>query len=154
MIPNACWLSNLWLGQGIDFDYAKRPIKQKISVEQVIVKLQCVASDSAILSADGKITVWKHSRNSGNSCRVISLQQKVVVSMGLEFMLILTVDNRLYAFGENHQGQCGQGSISWPIEQPVEVKNLHNLRIKQISAGYHHCLIKCTKVRSDTPESL
>ena len=32
------------------------------------------------------------------------------------------------------------------IEEPVQVKNLENVRIKQISAGVSHSLIKCTKL--------
>ena len=58
------------------------------------------------------------------------------------------LDNRLYALGSNYHGQCGQGTTSDWIYEPVEVKNLKNLRIKQISAGYDHCLIKCSKINS------
>ena len=136
------------LGLGTEFENAITPIKVPFTGEKVIKKLQCVGNDSAILTADGQITVWGSSWNEENptSPRIISLNQKVVdISMGLCFMLALTVDNRLYAFGENHHGQCGQGTITWPTEEPVEVKNLENLYIKQISTGYHHCLIKCTR---------
>ena len=60
-------------------------------------------------------------------------------------MLVLTAEYRLYAFGSDEHGQCGQGSTTEFIEEPVEVRNLRNLRIKQISAGTNHCLIKCEK---------
>ena len=78
--------------------------------------------------------------------RVININRKIVdISMSYDFMLALTDDNRLYAFGNNYFGQCRQGTTDLFIEEPVQVKNLENVRIKQISAGWSHCLIKCTK---------
>ena len=124
-------------------------------VNNKIVKLQCGSSTSAVLSVDGEITVWGDTVKyfDHENChlpRVINIQQKVAdISMSEEdfFLLALTVDNRLYAVGNNRSGQCGQGHDGEDsfYEQPVQVKNLQNHRIKQISAGNSHCLIVCTK---------
>ena len=134
-------------------------MKEPFVNDKKIGKLQCGSFSSAVLSADGQVTVWGHTAkrldNDSDVCcnghlpRVIDIEQKVVdISMSEEsfFLLALTVDNRLYAVGNNRYGQCGQGSESDDFyEQPVQVKNLKNLRIKQLSAGSYHCLIICTK---------
>ena len=136
------------LGQGPEIRCEKTPAKVPFFGEKIILKLQCYGDDSAILSADGQIKLWGRFWNSGNrdSPRLVNIQRFVDISMGNCFMLALTSDNRLYAFGRNNHGQCGQGSTSEFIDKLVEVKNLDNLHIKQISAGYDHCLIKCAKI--------
>ena len=136
------------LGHGRRLRFAETPVKVPFSGEKDIVKIQCCFDDSAILSADGEITVWGETWNRDNprSPRLVNLRQVVDISMGRGFMLALTSSNRLYAFGHNCSGQCGQGSTGRFIEEPVEVKNLHNVRIKQISAGTCHCLVKCAKL--------
>ena len=128
--------------------------------DKKIIKQQCGEYSSAVLSADGEVTVWGHTeiafdRENCHLPRAIKIEQKVVdISMSerLFFLLALTVDNRLYAVGENVNGQCGEGHESQNStsvdfkEQPVQVKNLQHLRIKQISAGEGHCLVICTKI--------
>ena len=139
------------LGYGQELKNAKTPIKVPFSGEKVIVKLQSYGNNSAILSADGEIRVWGKTWNGGphGSPRLINIGKAVDISLGGRFdgcfMLVLTAENRLYAFGANNYGQCGQGYISEFIEEPVEVRNLRSLHIKQISAGDGHCLIKCEK---------
>ena len=133
------------LGHDPELGFADTPIKVPFLGEKIIVKLQCQRSDSAVLLADGEIRVWGQTWGR-NSPRSINIGQVVDISMGCDFMLALTAENRLYAFGANEYGQCGQGMTSDFIEDPVEVKNLDNLHIKQISAGMEHCLIKCVKL--------
>ena len=100
-----------------------------------------------MLSADGEVTVWGETWNGGSPAtpRLVNLRQVVDISMATGFMIALTSENRLYACGKNYDGRCGQVSTSDFIEEPVEVKNLENIRIKQISAGWSHCPIKCVK---------
>ena len=116
---------------------------------KTIKKLQCDDTSSVVLTAEGKIIMWgdfeARNRQNPHIPRFINIEKKVIdISMGDGFMLALTADNRLFAFGSNDRGQCGQGTIGDFIEDPVEVK-LHNLRIKEISAGKAHCLTKCSK---------
>ena len=101
---------------------------------------------------------------------IYAIPEKPIVdfSMGGDHMIFLTSENRLYALGHNDLHQCGQGTdddyyqeeiseltskhlllsefANLCYKEPIEVTNLHNLRIKQISAGDGHCLIKCSKV--------
>ena len=143
--------------------YFSTPMKVPFIGDKKIIKLQCGSRSSAVLCADGEITVWGHTTQwydygNGHLPRVINIEQKVAdISMSEEdfFLLALTVDNRLYAVGNNRSGQCGQGHDGEDYdsddsrnfyEQPVQVKKLQNLRIKQMSAGYWHCLIVCTKI--------
>ena len=136
------------------FDYCLTPLEVPLVSDKKIVKLQCGEFSSAVLSADGRITVWGHTAEiydykNGHLPRVINIEQKVAdisMSEASFFLLALTIDNRLYAVGNNRSGQCGQGQDAKDFyEQPVRVKNLETLRIKQISAGSRHCLIICTK---------
>ena len=130
----------------------KVPAKVPFLGTKIIRKIQSGENCSVALTEDGEIIMWgcllgHEDEENGHIPRVVELKQKAIdISISGEFMLALTVDNRLYAFGCNHAGQCGQGTTSRSIEQPVEVKNLQNLRIKQISAGRDHCLIKCSKL--------
>ena len=140
------------LGRGPEITSSEVPVRVPFLGTKVIRKLQCGDYCSAALTEDGQIIMWgsllgNMDDENTHIPRVIELKQKVIdISMSGEFMLVLTVENRLYAFGRNRCGQCGQGTWTDSIEQPVEVKNLENLRIKQISAGHNHCLIKCTKI--------
>ena len=125
----------------------KSPIKVPFFGEKIIVKLQCFSFDSAVLYADGEIKVWGETWGQ-NPPRTINIGKVVDISMGDRFMLALTAENRVYAFGKNDRGQCGQGYISDFEDriEPVEVKNLDNLHVKQILASNGHCLIKCAKL--------
>ena len=134
------------------------PIKVPFLGKQKLIKLQCGDYCSAALTGDGEIILWgsmadlsdsevRLDSESGHIPRVIKIEEKFVeISMLSDFMLALTDNNRLFALGNNEYGQCGQGETDQNFfEEPVEVKNLHNLHIRQISAGRYHCLIKCTK---------
>ena len=124
---------------------ANKPVKVPFFNGKAIVKIQCGAKSSSALSEDGKVTVWGRGlrKDGSNLPRVIDLFQPIIdISLGGDTCLALTDDNHLFAFGDNSYGQCGQGTTEY-IADPIEVKNLHNLHIKQISAGKTHCLIKC-----------
>ena len=128
-----------------------KPTKQKFDSigEQRIIKVQAGDGSAAFLSADGRIITWNGYYAEYST---IEIDEKFVdISMGVrdwsDSLLALTDDNRLFAFGNNYFGQCGQGSTTQEyISPPVEVKNTRNLRIKQISTGSTHCLIKCAKI--------
>ena len=136
------------LGHDPELKFAETPVKVPFSGDKVIVKLQCIVDNSATLSEDGEIRIWGRAWNdrNPNSMRRFRINQAVDIAIGGCFMLVLTAENQLYAFGKNDCGQCGNESTREFIERPVQVRNLDNLRIKQISAGYDHCLIKCVKI--------
>lgn len=53
---------------------------------------------------------------------------------------LLTVDNEVYAWGNNSMGQCGQGNSTGPITKPKKVVGLDGVAVQQISAGTSHSL--------------
>ena len=119
-----------------------------------IRKIQCAGSCSAILYVSGYVALRGYFP--GNNYQdeddqwfprgFIMKDRAVDISMNKNLLLILTVNNRLYAVGVNGQGQCGQGTTSNLMADPVDVKLPDNVRIKQISTGTNHCLIKCSKI--------
>ena len=94
-------------------------------MDQCIIKVQCGDSSSAILTEDGKLVMWgslsgKRDEN-GHLPRVINKKKTVVdISMSSNFLLALTNENRLFAFGINHCGQCGQGKESEFGRKPTQ----------------------------------
>lgn len=51
-----------------------------------------------------------------------------------------SLDNEVYAWGNNSMGQCGQGNSTGPITKPKKVSGLDGVAIQQISAGTSHSL--------------
>lgn len=52
----------------------------------------------------------------------------------------LSLENEVYAWGNNTMGQCGQGHTSTPITRPKKVLGLEGVSIQQITAGTSHSL--------------
>lgn len=104
---------------------SKDPIKVPLSINQCIIKVQCGDSCSAVLTKDGKLILWgslsgKLEEN-GHQPQVINKKQIVVdISMSSNFILALTKENRLYAFGTNRCGQCGLGKVSEFVQKPTQ----------------------------------
>lgn len=144
-------------GESIDgyiggHDTAFRPRKVPHTSGKSVIKIQAGGNSQAFLSADGQITILGRLYDGGFGVRTVEVEQKFVdISMSRDdfwtyYILALTDDNRLFAFGQNYCGQCGQGSTGDFINEPVEVKGLDNLRIKELSTDKSHCLIKCSKI--------
>lgn len=157
------------LGQD-QLEYSLKPVKIPFLGEKELIKVQAGEGFSAVLTKDGKIIRWGsllstfdriEPKNNfdiayGRAPQVVDMKNKVVdFCTGMEFMLILTDENRLYAFGSDLHGECGQAlpedidewyNEHWFVEQPTEVRGLQNLRIKQISAARSHCLVKCAEI--------
>ena len=55
-------------------------------------------------------------------------------------MCVMSLDNEVYAWGNNSMGQCGQGNSTGPITKPKKVVGLDGVAIQQISAGTSHSL--------------
>lgn len=51
---------------------------------------------------------------------------------------IFSLDNEVFAWGNNAMGQCGQGHAQSPVTRPRKVIGLDDARIQQISAGTSH----------------
>eukprot|EP01083_Nonionella_stella_P255450 876781_1 len=56
--------------------------------------------------------------------------------------MALSYDNKVYAWGHNDQGQCGNGSTNY-INIPKQIHFFKNKRIKSIKCGTDHSYV-CT----------
>ena len=54
------------------------------------------------------------------------------------FIVLLFIDNEVYAWGNNSMGQCGQGHCTTPISKPKKVLGLDGVAIHQVTAGTSH----------------
>lgn len=73
--------------------------------------------------------------------QITGLSNVVAISAGSYHSMALTADGTVYAWGNNHYGQVGQGSIAVSvIWQPTVVPTLPLHRIKALAAGNLHCL--------------
>lgn len=77
----------------------------------------------------------------------VPIQNVRKVECGSDFMIVLTVDNKLYLWGKNKFGQLGFGNLkNQYVHQPQELvldKN-KQLIIKSISCGAHHTIVLTT----------
>eukprot|EP01084_Bolivina_argentea_P173715 300912_1 len=73
-------------------------------------------------------------------------QQKHIVivniSCGYQYSICLSENGRVYSFGYNTVGQCGQGYKSdKPLLIPTQIQSLNHININTIICGYHHSSI-------------
>lgn len=64
----------------------------------------------------------------------------IAVSAGYEFSLALSDQGKLYAWGENAQGQLGEGFTNARSSEPVAVTGLDSVVIVAVDAGNDHSL--------------
>jgi alpha-tubulin suppressor-like RCC1 family protein len=68
-------------------------------------------------------------------------QQAVQVSAGIEHALILTRDHKVYAMGNNTEGNLGLGH-TYSSDTPLQVHGgLNQLKIVDVGAGRHSAAI-------------
>lgn len=64
----------------------------------------------------------------------------VDIAVGDTYVLALTHDSGLFAWGNNTMGQCGLGYLTSPVTRPRRVSSLDSVSICQISAGTSHAV--------------
>lgn len=64
----------------------------------------------------------------------------VDIAVGDTYVLALTHDSGLLAWGNNTMGQCGLGYLTSPVSRPRRVTSLDSVSICQISAGTSHAI--------------
>ena len=114
-----------------------------------VMQVACGSQFSACLTRQGAVYTWgkgeyfrlgqgttDHVRTPR---RVAGLLGKKVVKMAVGSLhcLVLTADGEVYAFGDNDEGQLGDGSTQ-PASRPRLVSVLRNRPITHISAGSAH----------------
>ena len=106
-----------------------------------LVKIAAGYDVNVALTRNGNVWTW------GKDVlpRKVEIAPAADISLKFSHVLCLTKNNRLYAWGDNQKGECGQDNQSNSIEQPTLVKGLDGLKIKKISAGLYHSLVICSK---------
>lgn len=71
----------------------------------------------------------------------------VQITAGRRHAMILTADNRIYAWGNNAMGQLGDGTYVTRTA-PIAVNStgvLKNVKVSKIDTGYEHSLVLASK---------
>ena len=101
----------------------------------------------------GLVVSWgrnKHLETSHNNYDMLSLPRVVFklskeeinkIYCGVEHNIVLTVDNKLFGWGQNESGQCGiEPSKNKILSDPTQIDSLNPFKIKEVSCGSEHTL--------------
>ncbi|MCL2818317.1 MAG: hypothetical protein FWD41_01095, partial [Actinomycetia bacterium] len=106
---------------------------------------------SLALAADGTVWTWGYNafgqlglsdyshRNVPTQVAALDGKDIVAIAGGDSFSLALSDDGRVWAWGENSQGQLGDGTTD-QHPSPVEVTGLADVKVTQIAAGTQHSI--------------
>lgn len=79
-------------------------------------------------------------KHSENTTVMVEDEQFVDVKCGQNYTCVLTSSGKVYAFGRNAQGQCGN-LTSKTISKPTLMKGLDKMKILKIACGSSHTLL-------------
>ncbi|XP_063677273.1 E3 ubiquitin-protein ligase HERC2-like isoform X2 [Bolinopsis microptera] len=146
------------LGRG-GSDGCKVPRKIDPLLKCQIVKIVCGSQFSMALGRNGDLYTWGKGdyHRLGHSSedhvrwpqRVVGLNgQKVVeISCGSLFCVCVTDDHQVYAWGDNDEGQCGNGKTN-AVPTPQLIDSLQGKRINRIACGSAHAIAWSTLEQS------
>uniref|UniRef100_A0A2H8TU70 HECT-type E3 ubiquitin transferase n=1 Tax=Melanaphis sacchari TaxID=742174 RepID=A0A2H8TU70_9HEMI len=136
------------LGHNIS-ESCKLPCKIESLSGKGIIQIDCGSQFSVALSSNGTLYTWgkgdyfRLGHGFSDHVRkpkiVSGLQGKKIVqfSTGSLHVLALTDDGEVYAWGDNDEGQLGDGTAH-PIARPRPIAALKGKRIQQVSCGSAH----------------
>ena len=84
------------------------------------------------LSVPGSLVSYPFRQRDKNPVKI--MENVTDVSTGTLFSLALLSDGRLYAFGENSVGQCGNGKSTYSLRKPQLIFE----NVKEAKAGHYH----------------
>jgi myosin-5 len=111
--------------------------------------IQAKRNETVGVTEEGEVLIWPISP-SNLSIGILKMPTKEsvsAVSLGTEFMMLLTTNGNLYSLGrENKYGQLGLGNTQ-PVLSPTKVSDSIKERIVQVSCGKGHtiCLTRNNK---------
>eukprot|EP01138_Halocafeteria_seosinensis_P005914 gb/GECG01006046.1/.p1 GENE.gb/GECG01006046.1/~~gb/GECG01006046.1/.p1 ORF type:complete len:452 (+),score=62.91 gb/GECG01006046.1/:1-1356(+) len=143
-------------GQGFRRRYERSPVEVKNLGSVKIDKIRAGGNTSVAISADGAVYTWGYGfdaqlghgdrNNVGLPKLVHNLRSERIVdcAVGGGHILYITEENRVLAIGRGRNGQLGREgnieSIAAYRADPVEVRRLSALRVKQVAAGADHSM--------------
>ena len=79
-----------------------------------------------------------HNEDVNSECEIIELTNQRIIQfhIGYSFVIALSVNNKLFAWGRNDFGQLGRGYVNYKIAKPLSIAMFDNVKIKQI----HLCI--------------
>ena len=116
-----------------------------------VVDVSCGLGHALFLLHTGRVFSWGNGGNGrlglgdvqdrAEACPVLLLQHESIsaVQCGASHSLALTASGRVYSWGKNSQGQCGQGVLDDQLK-PEVIRKLEDKVIVQVSAGWEHSL--------------
>ena len=107
---------------------------------------QCGSTCSAILTDRGLYAMGNRLFGAVNEKRntptKIALENVIDISLKYGHILAKTTKG-VFAWGWNGYGQCGVDSNAHQIQEPTRVQIQDGFVVLDISAGFHHSILKC-----------
>jgi DUF971 family protein len=138
------------LGDGTTIsDKAGVEVKLDAMSGEHITKIACGLYQNLVLTEKNNLYCWGNTKSAGDGTSIArtapvmvkmdgALKDKVITQIASAYShnLVLTEDNKLFAFGDNAKGQLGIGNTT-QVNEPVEVNlsSLNNQKIVKISAA-------------------
>ncbi|KAJ1408124.1 regulator of chromosome condensation 1/beta-lactamase-inhibitor protein II, partial [Ochromonadaceae sp. CCMP2298] len=117
-----------------------------------VVDVSCGLGHALFLLHTGRVYSWGNGGNGRlglgdahdrtEACAVIGAlagETVVAVQCGASHSIVLTGQGRVYAWGKNTQGQCGQGNGE-DSSKPQLVRKLEDVVVTRLAAGWEHSL--------------
>ena len=131
----------------IDFEHKSYAKSGLNLIGQKIIQIASGKRHSACLTLAGCVYTWRNFVDKGGIKRTIqyALRCENIIQISMShshraYGLLLSKDNKVYAWGCNRHGQCGNDKQKF-INNPMLVKSIDNSKVIHVSAGYLHSLV-------------
>lgn len=129
--------------------------------DKIVRKVACGTQVSAAVTTDGQLYTWGFGACIGGGLAdetvltprlVTSLANFhiVDVAVGDNHIIALSIDSKVFTWGNNQNGQCGIGNTISTVCTPQLLASLTGVPVKQITAGTTHSIVWC----ASPPEGL
>ena len=129
--------------------------------DKIVRKVACGTQISVAVTADGQLYTWGFGACIGGGLadetvltpRLVSTLSNfhiVDVAVGDNHIIALSIDSKVFTWGNNQNGQCGIGNTISTVCTPQLLASLTGVAIKQVTAGTTHSIVWC----ASPPEGL
>ena len=126
-------------------------ILEALPLKSKVVDVSCGLGHALFLVDEGKVYSWGnggngrlglgdlHDRTEAAAVSELANETVSMIQCGASHSMALTKTGRVYSWGKNTQGQCGQGTNE-DILRPTVVSKIEGKNIVQLAAGWEHSL--------------